>query len=96
MANNRSNLKSIDLKNVRILTGGALSDCVALESVTLPDSLITLGGGVFSGCARLHSIKGGKNVRQIGDGCFSGCWECEPCRFGGLYRSRRPIPRLHH
>lgn len=68
-----SNLKSIDLKNVRILTGGALSDCVALESVTLPDSLITLGGGVFSGCARLRSIKGGKNVRQIGDGCFSGC-----------------------
>lgn len=68
-----SNLKSIDLKNVRILTGGALSDCVALESVTLPDSLITLGGGVFSGCARLRSIKGGRNVRQIGDGCFSGC-----------------------
>lgn len=46
-----SNLKSIDLKNVRILTGGALSDCVALESVTLPDSLIALGDGVFSGCA---------------------------------------------
>lgn len=68
-----SNLKSIDLKNVRILTGGALSDCVALESVTLPDSLITLGDGVFSGCARLRSIKGGKNVRQIGDGCFSAC-----------------------
>lgn len=68
-----SNLKSIDLKNVRILTGGALSDCVALESVTLPDSLITLGNGVFSGCARLRSVKGGRNVRQIGDGCFSGC-----------------------
>lgn len=68
-----SNLKSIDLKNVRILTGGALSDCVALESVTLPDSLIALGDGVFSGCARLRSIKGGKNVRQIGDGCFGGC-----------------------
>ena len=68
-----SNLKSIDLKNVRILTGGALNDCVALESVTLPDSLITLGDGVFSGCARLRSIKGGKNVRQIGDGCFSAC-----------------------
>lgn len=68
-----SNLKSIDLKNIRILTGGALSDCVALESVTLPDSLIALGDGVFSGCARLRSIKGGKNVRQIGDGCFSGC-----------------------
>ena len=68
-----SNLKSIDLKNVRILTGGALSDCVALESVTLPDSLITLGAGVFSGCARLRSVQGGGNVRQIGDGCFSAC-----------------------
>lgn len=68
-----SNLKSIDLKNVRILTGGALSDCVALESVTLPDSLIALGDGVFSGCARLRSVKGGRNVCQIGDGCFSGC-----------------------
>lgn len=68
-----SNLKSIDLKNVRILTGGALSDCVALESVTLPDSLIALGDGVFSGCARLRSVKGGRNVRQIGHGCFGGC-----------------------
>lgn len=68
-----SNLKSIDLKNVRILTGGALNDCVALESVTLPDSLITLGDGVFSGCAQLRSVQGGKNVRQIGDGCFSAC-----------------------
>ena len=68
-----SNLKSIDLKNVRILTGGALSDCVALESVTLPNSLIALGDGVFSGCARLRSVKGGKNVRQIGHGCFGGC-----------------------
>ena len=62
-----SNLKSIDLKNVRILTDGALSDCVALESVTLQDSRITLGDGVFSGCARLRSVKGGRNVRQIGD-----------------------------
>ena len=68
-----SYMKSIDLKNVRILTDGALSGSVGLESVTLPDSLITLGDGVFSGCARLRSVKGGKNVRQIGDGCFSGC-----------------------
>ena len=68
-----SNLKSIDLKNVRILTGGALNDCVALESVTLPDSLIELGDGVFSGCAQLRSVQGGGNVRQIGNSCFSAC-----------------------
>lgn len=66
-------LKSIDLRNVRILTDGALQNSVALENVTLPDSLVTLGDGVFSGCAQLRSVKGGRNVRQIGDGCFSGC-----------------------
>ena len=68
-----SYLKSIDLKNVRILTGGALSGSYGLESVTLPDSLITLGNNAFGSCVRLRSIKGGKNVRQIGDNCFSGC-----------------------
>ena len=68
-----SYMKSIDLKNVRILTDGALSGSVGLESVTLPDSLITLGGSAFAGCARLRSVKGGKNVRQIGNNCFSGC-----------------------
>lgn len=68
-----SNLKSIDLGSVRVLTDGALSDCVALERVTLPDSLIELGDGVFSGCAQLRSVQGGGNVRQIGDGCFSAC-----------------------
>ena len=68
-----SSLKSIDLGSVRVLTDGALSDCVALERVTLPDSLIELGDGVFSGCAQLRSVQGGGNVRQIGDGCFSAC-----------------------
>ena len=68
-----SSLKSIDLGSVRVLTDGALSDCVALERVTLPDSLIELGDGVFSGCAQLRSVKGGGNVRQIGNSCFSAC-----------------------
>lgn len=68
-----SSLKSIDLGSVRVLTDGALSDCVALERVTLPDSLIELGDGVFSGCAQLRSVQGGGNVRQIGNFCFYDC-----------------------
>ena len=66
-------LKSVDLKNVRILTGGALSGSVALQSVTLPDSLMVLGEGAFSGCAQLRSVKGGRNVRQVGISCFRSC-----------------------
>ena len=68
-----SNLKSIDLKNVRVLDDGVLSNSVVLESVTLPDSLVAIGDSVFSGCMQLRSVKGGKNVRQIGIGAFSAC-----------------------
>ena len=68
-----SYLKSVDLNKVRILRDGALSNSVALETVTLPDSLIMLGDSVFSGCSQLRSVKGGKNVRQIGISCFNDC-----------------------
>lgn len=66
-------LKTIDLKNVRILADGALSNCTALESVTLPDSLVQIGTGALSGCGSLRSVKGGKHVKSLGDGCFKDC-----------------------
>ena len=66
-------LKTIDLKNVRILADGALSNCTALESVTLPDSLVQIGTDALSGCGSLRSVKGGKNVKSLGDGCFKDC-----------------------
>ena len=66
-------LKTIDLNNVRILADGALSNCTALESVTLPDSLVQIGTDALSGCGSLRSVKGGKNVKSLGDGCFKDC-----------------------
>ncbi len=66
-------LKTIDLNNVRILADGALSNCTALESVTLPDSLVEIGTDAMKGCGSLRSVKGGKNVRSLGDGCFKNC-----------------------
>lgn len=96
-----SNLKSIDLKNVRILTGGALSDCVALESVTLPDSLITLGDGVFRLCAA--ALDQGRQKRpsdrrrlllrlRRADGFRRAGKERDPRRFLGLPELRL-VPR---
>ena len=66
-------LKTIDLKNVRILAEGALSNCTALESVNLPDSLVQIGTDAMKGCGSLRSVKGGKNVRTLGDDCFKDC-----------------------
>lgn len=82
-------LKTIDLKNVRILADGALSNCTALESVTLPDSLVQIGTGALSGCGSLRSVKGGKNVKSLGDGCFKDCPALTD--FGDLPKSVRLI-----
>ena len=64
---------SVDLNNVRIIKDGALSNLNALTSITIPDSVTTLGENVFSNCSNLKSIKGGKNVKYIGNSCFSDC-----------------------
>ncbi|MGM9523402.1 MAG: leucine-rich repeat protein [Faecousia sp.] len=82
-------LKTIDLKNVRILADGALSNCMALESVTLPDSLVQIGTDALSGCGSLRSVKGGKNVKSLGDGCFKNCPALAD--FGDLPKSVRLI-----
>ena len=82
-------LKTIDLKNVRILADGALSNCTALESVTLPDSLVQIGTDALSGCGSLRSVKGGKNVKSLGDGCFKDCPALTD--FGNLPKSVRLI-----
>lgn len=64
---------SVDLNNVRIIKDGALSNLNALTSITIPDSVTTLGENVFSNCSNLKSIKGGRNVKYIGNSCFSDC-----------------------
>ena len=52
-----SALASIDLKHTRAveLTKEAFKDCSALESISFPPSLITLGKDAFSGCVSLDA-----------------------------------------
>ena len=57
ISSGNSTLKSIDLKNVRILTNGALANCIVLDKVTLPDSLITLGMNAFRNCRSFAASK---------------------------------------
>ena len=47
--------------------------CSNLISVSIPNSLISLGGGVFAGCSKLTSLTIPNSVESIGDYTFFEC-----------------------
>jgi len=51
----------------------AFQDCIALVSVTIPDTVTRIGNGAFSGCTRLTDIVIPDSVTSIGDLAFAGC-----------------------
>ena len=51
----------------------AFWDCKVLSSVTIPNSVTSIGEGVFSGCTGLTSITIPNSVTSIGDYAFYGC-----------------------
>lgn len=51
--------------------------CSSLESVTIPESLTTLGDGAFSSCQSLKAIKIPSKVTAIPDYCFFACSSLE-------------------
>ena len=57
----------------RSICSSAFANCDRLVSVTLGDSVETLGSGAFSGCFRLNNITLGNGISSIGDRAFSGC-----------------------
>ena len=44
-----------------------------LRSVTIPNSVRSIGDGAFSGCGNLESVTIGTGVSSIGNGAFYGC-----------------------
>ena len=49
------------------------SDCVGLISVTIPDSVASIGAGMFEDCEDLASVTIGNGVTSIGNSAFDGC-----------------------
>ena len=45
----------------------------SLQSITIPDSVTSIGDWAFSECSSLHSVTIPDSVTSIGDGAFAGC-----------------------
>ena len=62
--------------NIREIVGiadNAFYYCTAMTSVTIPDSIETIGDWAFAGCTGLTEIKLPDSVVTIGEGAFHGC-----------------------
>lgn len=58
---------------VKIIAPNVFRDHKEIDTVILPDSLVTVGEGAFEGCASLKQVTGGTSVRKIKDRAFAGC-----------------------
>ena len=57
----------------KCIADSAFEGCSGLTSVTIPNSVTSIGGYAFSGCSGLTSVTIGNSVTSIGNSAFSGC-----------------------
>ena len=67
-----SSLKSVTVTGGNILYG-TFSGCTGLTSITIPDSVTSIGGYAFHGCSGLTSVTIPNSVTSIGGYAFRGC-----------------------
>ncbi len=58
---------------VKLIDGGAFSNCDSLTSVAIPNSVTSIGWGAFSGCKSLTGVTIPGNVTSIENDAFSNC-----------------------
>ena len=67
-----SSLKSVTVTGGKILYD-AFSDCTGLTSVTIGNSVTSIGGSAFRDCTGLTSVTIPDSVTSIGNSAFEGC-----------------------
>ena len=60
-------------EGTEVICDGAFSRCYSLQSVTIPNSVTSIGDEAFGMCTSLQSITIPNSVTKIGDGAFRGC-----------------------
>ena len=66
-------LTTLDLSGTKYLGNTAFSGCSALKSLTLPESITTMGSSVFNNCTSLSSVTIEEGAKAIGVTAFAGC-----------------------
>ncbi|MDE7086591.1 MAG: leucine-rich repeat domain-containing protein [Clostridia bacterium] len=68
------NLNSYEIyENTKIIYGYAFYRCGNLESLTVPDGVISIGGDACSSCSNIKNITIPDSVTSIGGGTFRNC-----------------------
>ncbi|MDY4537365.1 MAG: leucine-rich repeat protein [Sodaliphilus sp.] len=65
--------KYVVREGTEVICDGAFSGCKYLKSITIPNSVKSIGDEAFSGCTSLQSVTIPNSVTKIGDGAFSWC-----------------------
>ena len=60
-------------EGTEVICDGAFSCCFSLQSVTIPNSVTSIGDEAFSNCESLQSVTIPNSVTSIGDEAFSNC-----------------------
>ena len=67
--------------------GPAFNGCTSLSSISIPDSVTSIGFCAFNGCTSLSSISIPDSVTRIGDNAFAFCYSLTAADIGSSVKS---------
>ena len=88
-------LKNVIITDASSISNYAFNGCHGLTSITIPNSVTTIGVSAFSGCQSLTSITIPDSVTTIGDSAFIGCSNLENINYNGTVAEWNAIDKTY-